>query len=93
MSRNYWSDSCPFENYLMFLKQAYLSSKLCFSGKYFVLRRLKRVFKLRGGGGGEIGSELMQSQSQCRAKSNEPEMKGASLLSIIYLKNLLSDLC
>ena len=40
---------------------------------------------------GEIGSELTQSQSQCRAKSNEPEMKAASLLSI-YLKNFLGDL-
>ena len=51
------------------------------------LRRLERVFTSRG-----IGSELTQPQSQCRAKSNEPEMKGASLLSI-YLKNLLGDLC
>ena len=40
---------------------------------------------------GEIGSELTQSQSQCRAKSNEAEMNGSSLLSI-YLKNLLGDL-
>ena len=41
---------------------------------------------------GEIGSELTRSQlSQCRAKSNITEMKGASLLSV-YLKNLLGDL-
>ena len=40
---------------------------------------------------GKISSELTQSRSQCRVRSNEPEMKGASLLSI-NLKNLLGDL-
>ena len=60
-----------------------LTSNSCFA---FTKTLCSREFLRRG----EIGSELTQSQSQCRGKSNEPGIKGASLLSI-YHKNLLGD--
>ena len=53
------------------------------SGLAVLLRRLKRVFYAEG-------SKLTQSLSQCRAKSYEPEMKGASLPSITFMLKICS---
>ena len=51
-----------------------------------LLRRLERVFTSRGD-----WFRVNATAITGRAKSNKPEMKSASLLSI-YLKNLLGDL-